>query len=99
MNQTNVDSKKGEIEICCVTMQPKESDRGNLQILSGNEGNLVPDFTLCEAKEGAIYKNDIYRSDDGQVIQYPQGSYKILEEREAIKAKSKQYKKDTEMEM
>ncbi len=99
MNQTNVDSKKGEIEICCVTMEPKESDRGNLQILSGNEGNLVPDFTLCEAKEGTIHKNDIYKSDEGQVIQYPQGSYKIVEEREEIKTKSKQAKKDTEMEI
>lgn len=99
MNQTNVDSKKGDIEICCVTMEPKESDRGNLQILSGNEGNLTPDFTICETREGTLYNNDICKSNDGQIIQYPQGSYKILAERREKEARVQQSRKNTEMEI
>ena len=81
MKQTSVDSKKEDIEICLVTMEQRDNERGHFEIKTGYEENLVPDLIICEAQEGTLLPNDMYKSKNGEIKQFAKGSYQELQER------------------
>lgn len=98
MNQTSVDSKKEDIEICLVTMEQRDNERGHFEIKTGYEENLVPDLIICEAQEGTLLPKDVYKSKKGEIKQFPKGSYQILQERNNKKLKKQINKTQNEEE-